>query len=482
MKHMKSKSKIPPSFDGAAVRKDGSSSAQIVQGVAGVLILLAIMNLTEGLGQHGALINLPLKNLMLHMYHWHADKIALCFALWTVPWTIKPLWGLISDKFPLLGYHRKSYLFLANALSVIGFGLMTVVTEPYAIFMAMMLTTIGMASASTLCGGVLVENGQRKGLCGVFVNQQWLWFSAASIVTSLLGGWLCDNAPLSELHPALWSVHTAALIVVFPPMAVMITCSFLLVEKRVKSEAKPPSASLKTCASRCRQWLRANVLPVFKSWATFGAALKSTWRRVRTSRLSLVVLFCFCYNFSPSFGTPLYTYQRETMHFSNRFIGHVASVGSIGCIVATLIGFWMLKKLSLRTLLYGCIILGTIAQGAYLWQAGLSLGWLTLHSHGMNNVLSFVNGVIGMWSIVVSMTLCARFCPKGLEGFTYAIMASVLNIASSLSEVTGSWMYVHWFENCLNPLILVSCAFTLIPLFLIPALKIGKDEAVTATN
>jgi BT1 family len=466
---MKSKAKDQPSIDGVIAVQSLDSTYSARSTFIKTLLLLAIANVSEGLGQHGALVNQPLKYLMLSVFDWHADKIALFFAILSIPWTIKPVWGFISDKFPFLGYKRKSYLFVANALAVVGFGLMTVLTSPFAILMAMMLTTIGMAAASTLCGGVLVENGQRSGRCGTFVNQQWLWFSAASIVTSLLGGWLCNN------HPAPWALHTAALIVFFPPIVVMLTCSFLLEEKRIVKDKTLPGALL-TYSSRCWKWIRTDLLPAFQSRAACTFAIKRTWTTVRTSRLSLILLFCFCYNFSPSFGTPLYTYQIKHMHFSQEFIGQLGAIGAIGGIVATVIGFWLLKKLSLKALLYLCIILGTVAQGAYLWQSGFSLGPLRIDSHETNQALSLVNGIIGMWSLVVSMTLCARYCPKGLEGFTYAIMASVFNIAGTLSEVSGAWMFVHWFKNRLSPLILFSCVFTLIPLLLIPALQIGKEE------
>jgi hypothetical protein len=441
------------------------NSDQHTQNFKRLMFFVAILAMTEGLSQHGALIGQPLKNYMHSVWHWNADMIAWFFAIWTLPWNIKPAWGLIPGKFPLFGYRRRSYLFVANALAVIGFGFMTVLIEPGPILIAMMLTTIGMAAASTLGGGVLVENGQRKGLCGVLVNQQWLWCSAAGIISSLLGGWLCDklSAPLA--------LHTAALIVVFPPMVVMLTCSFLLAEKRVKSEKKPPSVW---------RWICTHVLPAFTSWTAFGAGIKWIWRNVTTHPLSLIILFYFCYNFSPSFGTPLYTYQTDTLHFSQKFIGYLGVVGAVGSVVATLIGFWIFKKkLSLKTMLYLCIVLGTIAQGAYLWQSGVTLGWVKIDCQTMNQILSFVNGMIGMWGMVVGGTVCARCCPKHFEGFTYAIMASVFNIAGSLSDVTGSWMSVHWFNNSLQPLILVSCAFTLIPLSLVAALKIGKEEVRT---
>ena len=44
-----------------------------------------------------------------------------------------------------------------------------------------------MAISSTLCGALLVENGQRHDASAAFVNQQWLWFNGAVAATSLAG-------------------------------------------------------------------------------------------------------------------------------------------------------------------------------------------------------------------------------------------------------------------------------------------------------
>ena len=46
-----------------------------------------------------------------------ADRVANFFLLASIPWFIKPLYGLISDFLPLFGRRRKSYLLLTSALA-----------------------------------------------------------------------------------------------------------------------------------------------------------------------------------------------------------------------------------------------------------------------------------------------------------------------------------------------------------------------------
>ena len=46
-----------------------------------------------------------------------AGQVADFFLLATIPWLIKPVYGLLSDFVPLFGWRRKSYFLLATALA-----------------------------------------------------------------------------------------------------------------------------------------------------------------------------------------------------------------------------------------------------------------------------------------------------------------------------------------------------------------------------
>src|SRR2546422_780439 len=48
-----------------------------------------------------------------------AGQVADFFAITIIPWLIKPVYGLLSDFVPLLGYRRKSYLLLTSATAAL---------------------------------------------------------------------------------------------------------------------------------------------------------------------------------------------------------------------------------------------------------------------------------------------------------------------------------------------------------------------------
>ena len=104
-----------------------------------------------------------------------------------------------------------------------------------------------MAISSTVCGAVLVENGQRLGESGRFVNQQWLWFNAAAMASAIVGGQLVQNlSPQSALH-------AAASIVAMAPVAVLAGTLFLIPERRTRVDVPALRGTLAGLAAALRK-------------------------------------------------------------------------------------------------------------------------------------------------------------------------------------------------------------------------------------
>jgi hypothetical protein len=126
-----------------------------------LLTFFALVYVVEGLGQIGGLIAQPLNYYLKTAQGWTPVQITAFITLFNLPWIIKPLYGLISDFVPLFGYRRKGYLVLANVAAIAGFIVVTQLAAPSDLFIALTVTAYAMAISSTLCGAVLVENGQR---------------------------------------------------------------------------------------------------------------------------------------------------------------------------------------------------------------------------------------------------------------------------------------------------------------------------------
>src|SRR2546425_4832560 len=179
------------------------------------MVFFGLVYFAQGLGQPGGLINQPLMNY-LKANGLTSDQVAQLLGVLTIPWIIKPLYGLISDLVPLLGYRRKSYLFLMNGLAAAGFLWLIGLLTPEWIVAAMVLTALGIASSDVLVDALMVERGQQTGQIKRFQSQQWMWFNIAAITTGILGCWLSETITHAE------AIHTAALITACAPAVVAV--------------------------------------------------------------------------------------------------------------------------------------------------------------------------------------------------------------------------------------------------------------------
>ena len=100
-------------------------------------------------------------------------------------WFIKPLWGIISDKISILGYHRKSwYILMAVAATV--FWLLNAllsfigITIPLVYLLTFNLAFATYAFVDVVCDALMVTHGRQTGRVGSFINFQWAVLALAN--------------------------------------------------------------------------------------------------------------------------------------------------------------------------------------------------------------------------------------------------------------------------------------------------------------
>jgi hypothetical protein len=264
-----------------------------------------------------------------------------------------------------------------------------------------------------------------------FQAVQWFWFYVAQIVTSLAGGWLAGMADPGT------GLRTAAIIAMIAPAAIALLSWLVVKEKKTAMGL----ASLMVTVKGLREAFRSRLL-----WAA--------------------MLFLIFWNFSPSFGIPIYYHMTDTLNFSQSFIGELGAISSFGSIV----GAWLYGKYVSNRELHFQLVFSIIA-GAISTFSYLSVINPAPYSEELFIVLSFFFGITSMVALLAILTLAGKACPKRAEGFTFAVLMSLTNGFAQLSAIAGSWMLINWFEGYLPPLIILSGAATLFCFFLLPDLK-----------
>ena len=84
-------------------------------------------------------------------------------------WTIKPVYGLVSDFLPLGGSRRKGYLILMSALGLGSWLALAVAPTAYTtVLVLLMACSFTLAFADVMADALMVETGRPLGLTGEF--------------------------------------------------------------------------------------------------------------------------------------------------------------------------------------------------------------------------------------------------------------------------------------------------------------------------
>jgi predicted MFS family arabinose efflux permease len=356
-----------------------------------------------------------------------AGQLAAFVWITTIPWFIKPLYGLLSDFVPLFGTRRRSYFLIMSggaALAAAGVSLMP--QAPY-VALATMITLLwlGVGFTDVLTDALMVENGKRVGLTGAFQSVQWGALSAASILVGVGGGYLAERRAFAAAF---------AVVAGFPVV------SFLMALLVVR---EPPT--------------RPNLEGFGETWTAVRQALgrRDLWA---------VAGFTFFWAFSPSFGPAFFYYETDVLGFSQTFIGVLSSLGA----TASIAGAWAYARLSRRLSLKRLIV----------WSIGAAvlgmLAYLVYRGPVSAVIITVVFGAIGMTTQLAFMDLAAKACPRHAEATFFALLMSVYNLGMRSGEWTGANLY-DWLGYA--PLVLISTACTAAAWLLVPLVPIDAIQA-----
>lgn len=356
-----------------------------------------------------------------------AGQVATFFSLSTVPWLVKPVYGLISDFVPLFGLRRKSYLVCSSALAALA-GLALGAGAPHTYWWLAGLFTVmalGLAFTDVLVDALMVENGKPRGLTGAFQSVQWGAIYAASVLVGEMGGYLAERRSLAA---------TFLIAASFPIISCFMALFFV---------ADTPARSDR---------------------AAFLQALSAIKVALAERDVWVVGGFILFWTFSPSFGPALLYYQTDALHFSQQFIGHLTALASLAAVIGAFVYAPLSKKVALRRLINWSIGIGVAGTLAYLVYRG---PWSAV-------IIDTFFGGIGMITQLAFLDLAAKSCPQRVEATFFALLMSVYNGGVQGSQVVGGYLY-DWlgYDN----LVLISAAFTALAWFLVPLVKIDRIEA-----
>ncbi|NEO28089.1 MAG: folate/biopterin family MFS transporter [Kamptonema sp. SIO4C4] len=356
-----------------------------------------------------------------------------CTAL---PWVIKPLFGFLSDGFPLGGYRRRPYLIVSGILGAIAWiALATVVQTAWAATLVILLSSLSIAISDVIADSLVVERVREESVGEAGSLQSFTWGTSAlgGIITAYLSGWLLE----------VFATTTVFLITATFPL-VVTAVAWMIAEDPVNAQGHTALTNIK-------------------------GQIKNLWGAIRQKYIWLPTLFIFFWQATPNSETALFYFTTNKLGFEPEFLGRLRLVTSI----ASLVGIWIYQRflrevpfrviLGWTTVLASALGMTTLILVTHANRAiGIDDHWFSL---GDNLILT----VMGQVAFMPVLVLSARLCPAGVEATLFALLMSIWNLAGLLSQEFGA-LLTHLlgvteqnFEN-LWLLVIVTNLSTLLPL------------------
>jgi len=380
-----------------------------------VLILSALIYFLQGLK---SLSGQPLLFYFKETLGFSASTVMILGSLTTIFWIIKPLYGIIIDRYNFLGYKYKGYIIASLIVSCISVLLLGILSFPLVfLLLFLMLDSFAGAIRDVAVDGFSVYIGKEENVNDKLQTVQWTSLTIAGLLTGIVGGYISEHFSYKTAFLLLFITYLPAMIYVFR-----------IQEKNI--EVVSEKFDLKTL--------------------------------LKDRNFVLGAIFLFMLWFSPAIGTPIMYKIRDELYFSRFSIGLLASFGSLMAIVGSIIYWFINKKVKFRYLLYTSVVLSAISTFAYLWLNSV-LVW----------IYTVVFGITGMITHLTLMTFMANITPRNYESTAFALLCSIVNFGSWCSSFVGAFLFKLLGYN---GLIIVSGLFTLAIVFLIPFLKVETEK------
>jgi folate/biopterin transporter len=335
-------------------------------------------------------------------------EVAALTGIATAPWTIKPLFGFISDGFPIFGYRRRPYLMLSGLLGALSWlAMATVVDTGWAAIAALTLGSLSVAVGDVIVDSLVVERARKESQSDAGSLQSLAWGASAvgGIITAYLGGLLLEQ------------VSTR---VVFG-----ITASFPLIVSVVAGLiAEEPITETGV-------------------WRVIGTQIQQLKGAISQRSIWMPALFIFLWQATPSADSAFFFFTTNDLNFQPEFLGRVRLVTSI----AALLGIWIfqrfLKAVPFRVIFAWSTVLSSLLGLTTLLLVTHTNRAIGIDDHWFSLGDSLILTVMGEISFMPVLVLSARICPPGVEATLFALLMSILNLAGLLSHEFGA-VLTHW--------------------------------------
>ncbi|XP_058084405.1 folate-biopterin transporter 1, chloroplastic isoform X2 [Magnolia sinica] len=392
--------------------------------------------------------------------HLDPAETAVISGVSALPWLIKPLYGFISDSFPLFGYRRRSYLVLSGLLGALSWSMMaTLVDSKYSAAFCILLGSLSVAFSDVVVDSMVVERarGESQSTSGSLQSLCWGSSAFGGIVSAYFSGSLVDT----------YGVRFVFGLTSFLPLITSAVAA--LVNEQHATRGHNLSLTNQGFAETSKQ------------------SIIQLWDSVRQPNIFLPTLFIFFWQATPQSDSAMFFFTTNKLGFTPEFLGRVKLVTSVASLLGVGLYNGFLKNVPLRKIFLLTTIIGAALGMTQVFlvtglnrQFGVSDEWFAMGD-------SLIITVLGQASFMPVLVLAAKLCPEGMEATLFATLMSISNGGSVTGGLLGAGLTQLFgitkdsFDN-LAILIVLCNLSSLLPLPLLKLLPRENPGAMSEGN
>lgn len=406
-----------------------------------------------------------------------------------LPWSMKMVVGAAADVHPLFGSRRISWLLLGCVTTFLGYlGLATVVDSKASYLVASLLTTIGFMVQDVIADALSVEvvNNEEE------QNQIQTLGRAALLVGAISVGYLSG-----VLAGAIGTRKVYALASLLP-LLVVASLPFSRIRRMHSRPRQAPSSQGGDILGGGNARL---VVVIGLAYAAVSVALEQLavpyaqeivllvslllisvvlWRLGISREIAIAAAVIFLFRATPDVGQGYNYWAIDKLGFDQEFLGILAQASSVLSLLGLLVFRKYIVSMPVSFTLGWVVLVGTVL---YLPNIGLFYGlheWLGISAHTLAFIDTTISAPLGQLTMVPMLILTARAAPPGAEATMFAVMASLMNLALSASQLFTGYLNEAFqiTRNDFSNLGLLMISVTLIgllPLLALPLLRKVED-------
>lgn len=388
------------------------------------------------------------------------------------PWSIKPIYGILSDCIPIKQRKRIPYLIISSWLSLFPW-LILGLSEPLRsssnfLTALLIVQNLGCAMADVVIDAMIAEAVRSAGpeFAGDLQSLSWSSMAIGGIFGSLLGGYALSNLPIHVIY-----IMFSAL-----PLFQLASCIFVeespkgfestvdnAAHKHVEGQSvdnafagKGSSEPSKHEGTRRRKGARKNSKRRSLSklseaheknhrsnnsrpYLSLKSAFFSLCRAFKQPTILRPMAWFFFSNVAiPNISTVMFYYQTEVLHLEASFLGTARVIGWFSLMLGTYIYNRYFKHKKLRNILMFAhvglaiiSVLDILLVSRLHVQYGIADKYMVLWGSALADA-------INQFKMMPFLILSGQLCPPGIEGTLFALFMSINNLGSTLGSFLGA--------------------------------------------